>query len=102
MTKKSDGTVSSSESKSVDSHVEDIQSGKDFHGGLISLTHQYKKENMPDSMIVAALKGMMQGCSDEIKGSDRWINRFNDIERDVAGYSPPDEDMGRWSHPFFR
>lgn len=90
---KSDGSVSSLESKPVDQHVTDIVSGKDFHGSLVSLTHQMKSDGMADPLIIASLKGIMNMCPDEIKGSDRWMNRYNDIERDVNNYSPANEDM---------
>ena len=91
---KKDGSgVSSLESKPVDKHVEDIVTGKDFHGSIVSLTHQMKSDGMADPLIKASLKGIMNMCSDEIKGTDRWMNRYNDIDRDVDNYTPADVEM---------
>lgn len=95
---KSDGkgniaNITSSEPKTVDEHEAAIKDGSNYHGSLISLTHQFKKENMPNKYIVMALKGAMLSCSDELRAEDRWLNRFNDIERDVEGYTPEDENI---------
>jgi hypothetical protein len=90
---KADGSVSSAESKPVNQHVQDLIDGKDFHGSLISLTHQMKSDGMADDLVINALKGMMMMCPDEVKGTERWTNRFNDIERDVKNYTPVEREI---------
>ena len=85
---KSDGSVSSAESKPVNQHVQDLIDGKDLHGSLVSLTHQMKSDGMSDDLVINSLKGLMNMCSDEIKGTKRWTDRYNDIERDVRNYDP--------------
>ena len=85
---KSDGKKQSVDSRSVDEHVQDIISGRDYHGSLTSLCHQMKSDGMADPLVIAALQGMMNLCSDELKAETRWQMRYNDIERDVRNYTP--------------
>lgn len=77
-----------SESRSVNEHVADIISGRDYHGSLTSLCHQMKSDGMADPLIVASLQGMMKSCSPELQAETRWKMRYDDIERDVKNYKP--------------
>ena len=85
---KETGETVSVEARSVNEHVEDIRTGKDYHGSLTSLCHQMKSDGMANPLVIAALQGMMNLCSDDLKAETRWQMRYNDIERDVRNYKP--------------
>lgn len=76
------------ESRSINEQVNDILTGKDYHGSLTSLCHQMKSDGMANPLIVASLQGMMKSCSEELKAETRWQMRYDDIERDVKNYKP--------------
>lgn len=85
---KETGETISVEARSVDEHVEDIRSGRDYHGSLTSLCHQMKSDGMADPLVIAALQGMMSLCSPDLQSETRWQMRYDDIERDVKNYKP--------------
>ncbi len=77
-------STQSGESKSVSKSEAEISSGENFHGNLLSLSHQMKQEGIPDRYIILTLQGLMNQCSSEIKETDRWKSRYDDIERLVT------------------
>lgn len=74
-----------------DELIHSIMSGESFHDPLLKLTARYAQQGMDERAIVNVVKGLMLASNE--KGSDRWLNRFNDIERTVRGgvakFSPP-------------
>lgn len=67
-----------SASKTVESYKEDILSGKDYHGSILSLSYQLVQEGVKKSYIITTIQGFMNMVEDK---DERWHSRYNDIER---------------------
>lgn len=66
------------ESITVNEHKENILSGKDYHGSILSLSYQMVQEGVKRSYIVTAIQGFMNMVENK---DERWKSRYDDIER---------------------
>lgn len=66
------------DSKSLDQYKNDLISGRDYHGSILSLSYQMVQEGVKRPYIVTAIQGFMNMVKDK---DERWESRYNDIER---------------------
>jgi hypothetical protein len=69
--------------ESLDELHENIRSGKEFHESLRVLSWQQIKDGMSKANTIAFIRSVMNGSLEA--GSDRWKERYDDIERMVEG-----------------
>jgi putative DNA primase/helicase len=62
--------------------VQQIASGENYHGALLTLTARYRSKGMSDADVIAVAQGLMEAAND---GSDRWQSRYSEIPRMVLG-----------------
>ncbi len=79
-------------SKRVETHVgstslsemyENIRTGKEYHESMLNISYQLIKDGMSKAHVIAMLETLMNGSVEA--GTDRWQQRYNDIERTVQG-----------------
>lgn len=64
-------------------YISNIVSGENYHESILKLTARYTARGMTFHAISQTIKGFMGNAPD--KGSERWINRYNDIDRTING-----------------
>lgn len=69
--------------KSIPEMVIDILAGDNLHDSIVGISQQWSYDGIADEVIIRDLKAYMNKSKD--KGSDRWLSRYNDIERIVQG-----------------
>lgn len=65
--------------------VDNILTGKEYHQSMNNLIYQYLKEGMPKALVLATMQGLMNGSKGAVDNPERWLERFNDIERSIEG-----------------
>ena len=79
---KSGNISNSSDTKSVEDRIREIQSGEIYHDNLMAISWGDIKDGVARGKSVANLRGLMHGVP-ESKRDERWQERYDDIERIV-------------------
>ena len=83
------GNLLVEESQTMDSMINTIITGGDgMHHAMKSYSYGQIQDGVAPAVVVATLQGLMQAVPNK---DGRWQDRFNDIERLVAGAEDPNE-----------
>lgn len=69
--------------ESLDQLYENVRTGKEFHESLRTISYQYVKDGMSSANAKAFIKMLLNGSVEA--GSERWNQRYNDVDRLVDG-----------------
>lgn len=69
--------------ETLDQMYSNILSGAEFHQSLNNLIIQYIRDGLSKAMVLAQMKALMN--SSKLVGTERWLERFNDLERSIDG-----------------
>lgn len=67
--------------ETLDQLYENVRSGSELHESLLTISYQLVKDGMSKAHAKSMLRTIMNGS--ELAGTERWLERFNDIERMV-------------------
>jgi hypothetical protein len=69
----------------LDTIYANIRTGREYHESCRTLSYQYLKDGMSRANTIARIRDLLNGTASDHIGSERWQQRYNDIERDVDG-----------------
>lgn len=80
------------DNETLDELHENIRTGKEFHESLRTLTYQWVRDGMSKANTKALAKTLMNGSVEA--GTDRWTERYKEIDRLVDGINTSGEEIG--------
>lgn len=83
-TKETQNTIDTEiETETLDNMYENIRTGKEYHESMLNISYQLIKDGMKAAHVKSLLRTIFDASVDS--GSDRWQERYNDIDRTVDG-----------------
>lgn len=77
------------DSETLNSMYESIRTGREYHQSTVNISYQLIKDGMSKAHVLAMLEAVYNSSTDA--GSERWQERFNDLERTIEGAMQRDE-----------